>query len=687
VANKYALLIANSEYRHATIRALVKTTTDAEGMQEVLADANICAFPTENITLLKERPSHEVRLEIEKFFKHKQPDDLLVLYFAGHGMRDGEGHLCLTFVDTNPEYSESTGIEARVISRHMDRSRSMRQVVLLDCCYSGAFAHGARNMVGSSMDTKEAFRGEQDGRGRVVITSSDKQQVSLEQLDEVEDTGYAVFTGCVIKGLRSGEAADERGDVKVRSLYEYLYEQVTDLTGGKQTPKLIDYGSAGNLILAKNPHPPLPKELRDRLASDSHIVRISAVYDLKARIDSDSEYAKAAREALWETYRHDRDIGVHDAARHCLQDIGELHKEPEKPGNEQQPVSRTPVKRKAAYLALAMGLLVALFGGGIVYFSHNRQDQLAFPLIFDESENINRIQAEEKVKQALAAIDKRNLDRAEDLLSEVAKLDAEAKGLSDAQKRLDEARKRLAAARSEAAASTTSRKAGEIFQDTVTGMAFAWVPEGCFQMGSSEGDSDEKPVHEVCVDGFWMGKYEVTQGQWKKIMGNNPAYFKKGDNPPVGTVSWNDVQNFINKLNSKGQGGFRLPTEAEWEYACRSGGKQAKYCGGDDVDRVAWYEKNSGNKTHPVGEKAANGLGLYDMSGNVWEWVGDWYDKNYYGNSPKNNPQGPSSGSYRVIRGGSWDDDAGICRSASRRYWPPGDRSINLGFRLARTNP
>ena len=165
MANKYALLIANSEYRHPKIRALVKTTTDAEGMRDVLVDSNICAIPKENITLLKERPSHEIRLEIEKFFKHKQPDDLLVLYFAGHGMRDSEGHLCLTFVDTNPEYSESTGIEARVIGRHMDRSRSKRQVVLLDCCYSGSFAHGARNMVGSTMDTKEAFQGEQGGRG------------------------------------------------------------------------------------------------------------------------------------------------------------------------------------------------------------------------------------------------------------------------------------------------------------------------------------------------------------------------------------------------------------------------------------------------------------------------------------------------------------------------------------------
>jgi formylglycine-generating enzyme required for sulfatase activity len=235
--------------------------------------------------------------------------------------------------------------------------------------------------------------------------------------------------------------------------------------------------------------------------------------------------------------------------------------------------------------------------------------------------------------------------------------------------------------------SAAKPKQKKAWRDPMTGMAFAWVPEGCFQMGSNEGDSDEKPVHEVCVDGFWMGKYELTQGQWKQIMGNNPSYFKKGDNHPVETVSWNDVQGFIKKLNSEGQGGFRLPTEAEWEYACRSGGKKEMYCGGNVLDRVAWYSKNSGSKTHLVGKKAANGLGLYDMSGNVWEWVSDWYNGDYYGKSPRNNPKGPREGSSRVIRGGGWGGGAGGCRSACRGDWPPGYRYYHLGFRLARTHP
>ena len=201
-------------------------------------------------------------------------------------------------------------------------------------------------------------------------------------------------------------------------------------------------------------------------------------------------------------------------------------------------------------------------------------------------------------------------------------------------------------------------------------------------MGSNDGLDDEKPVHKVCVDGFWMGKYEVTQGQWQKIMSNNPSNFKKGDDYPVEKVSWNDCQEFIQKLNAKSTHKFRLPTEAEWEYACRSGGRDEKYSGGNNVDRVAWHENNSDFHTHPVGGKIANGLGIYDMSGNVWEWCVDWYSENYYVNSPENNPRGPNSGAFRVFRGGSWINASKSMRSTYRYRDEPDFHYSNLGFRL-----
>ena len=213
------------------------------------------------------------------------------------------------------------------------------------------------------------------------------------------------------------------------------------------------------------------------------------------------------------------------------------------------------------------------------------------------------------------------------------------------------------------------------------------VDGGTFMMGAtseqrSDAYDDEKPAHQVTLSSFSIGKYEVTQEEWEAVMGSNPSKFK-GVKLPVEQVSWNDCQTFIRKLNQMTGKQFRLPTEAEWEYAARGGSKSCgyKYAGGDNLGSVAWYTDNSGSKTHEVGKKQPNELGLYDMSGNVWEWCQDWYGK--YGSSSQTNPKGPSSGSRRVRRGGSWGDDAGYCRVSYRGSNTPGDRYGSLGLRLA----
>ena len=245
------------------------------------------------------------------------------------------------------------------------------------------------------------------------------------------------------------------------------------------------------------------------------------------------------------------------------------------------------------------------------------------------------------------------------------------------------------APRQEAAASP-STPSGPALQsgkrsDTATDIEFVSVPGGCFQMGDNFGDGfpNEKPVHEVCVGNFAIGKFEVAQGQWEKVMGTNPSKFKGSQNP-VEQVSWDDTQSFIQKLNQQTGKSYRLPTEAEWEYACRSGGKNEKYCGGDNLDSLAWHETNSGQTTHPVGQKQANGLGLYDMSGNVFEWCADRFEETYYASSPRQNPPGPSSGEGRVFRGDGWGGDPGCARSAFRGRSSPDDRDRFglLGFRL-----
>ncbi len=282
-------------------------------------------------------------------------------------------------------------------------------------------------------------------------------------------------------------------------------------------------------------------------------------------------------------------------------------------------------------------------------------------------------------------------------------------------------------------AESAINQAGDIWTEPLTGMEFIWVPGGCFQMGTPEGGTfsnaagiksrllddtvfvsilkavaaifpvgcvstnrtsvpkdfnkyteNERPAHKVCLDGFWAGKYEVTQGQWIKIMGSNPSYFKSGDNYPVEQISWNDIIEFLKKINDISGMTFSLPTEAQWEYAARSGGKNETFSGSNNVDRVAWYYSNSGGKTHQVGTKAANGLGIFDMSGNLREWCGDQYHCDAYSKHSINNPIYEFEQESRVIRGGSWYLNPCDVRCASRGWdWAP-HPNTDVGFRIVR---
>jgi formylglycine-generating enzyme required for sulfatase activity len=214
------------------------------------------------------------------------------------------------------------------------------------------------------------------------------------------------------------------------------------------------------------------------------------------------------------------------------------------------------------------------------------------------------------------------------------------------------------------------------------------LPGGEFTMGG-EKYNWEKPLHRVRVSPFAIGKYPVTQAQWKAVMGKNPSSFK-GDDLPVENVSWEDANEFIKRLNQKTGLQFRLPTEAEWEYAARAG-STTEYCFGDDEKQLgdyAWFSQNSGSTTHPVGRKKPNDFGLFDMHGNVWEWCSDWFSDSYYEECKKQgtvvDPSGPRAGSGRVIRGGGWTYDAVYCRSANRNGDAPGIRIGVLGFRLVR---
>lgn len=232
-----------------------------------------------------------------------------------------------------------------------------------------------------------------------------------------------------------------------------------------------------------------------------------------------------------------------------------------------------------------------------------------------------------------------------------------------------------------------TRKTANGFVDKFSGIEFALVPAGGFVMGSPADevgrDKSEGPAHTVSMDSFYLGIYEVTQRQWEKIMGGNPSSFKSGDTYPIENVSWIDAQKFVQRLSKKTGLPYRLPTEAEWEYACRAGTQTPFYSGSDNetLSEYAWFEANSGGETNPVGTRLANRWGLFDMHGNVSEWVGD--GRRGYLTREEHNPQGPPNAFNAIHRGGAWLYPAYMCRSAKRITADKGFSTHIIGFRVA----
>jgi formylglycine-generating enzyme len=306
---------------------------------------------------------------------------------------------------------------------------------------------------------------------------------------------------------------------------------------------------------------------------------------------------------------------------------------------------------------------------------------------------------EQFVQLSDTAIGRADWTKAEEYLERAAELIPGLQAIVAARSRLDLSRKEEA--------ERTPRSAFE-WQDPDTGLEFVWVNGGCFEMGSDSGSSDESPLHEVCVEGFWMGRYEVTNRQYRQFKPKHDSksvggYSLNGDQRPVVYVSWEDVQKYASWLSQKGNGTFRLPTEAEWEYAARAGSK-ARYFWGESESETCKYGNvlNPSTKsefgwswesflceddyiaTAPVGQFNINRFGLYDMVGNVCEWVLDWYDEKYYSNTPRNSPTGPAQGFFRGSRGGCWNNGPANVSSADRRNYLPDYRMDYLGFRLIR---
>lgn len=212
-----------------------------------------------------------------------------------------------------------------------------------------------------------------------------------------------------------------------------------------------------------------------------------------------------------------------------------------------------------------------------------------------------------------------------------------------------------------------------------------FVQGGKIKIGSIDGQADERPVRTVEIKSFYIGKFEITQKQWKMVMQKNPSNFNNCDDCPVEKVCWKDANEFIKYLNKLSKKKFRLPTEAEWEFAAKGGikSKDFVFSGSNNIEEVAWFRGNSQNKSHAVGSKKPNELDIYDMTGNVAEWCSDWYMEKYYSGAPSENPQGPQNGELKVLRGGSWRSNEAICKNTFRSAFKPNKAFAVYGFRVA----
>jgi len=647
---RIAILIASSTYpEEPGLPPLRCAENDVDAVNEVLASPEFGQFDT--TLVFKNAPNYEILPRIETALLDASKDDVVLVYFSGHGKAlEASSNLCLATTNSKLKTISSTSIQVDMLQSFFRRSYAKSKILVLDCCYSGAA--GKAFAKGGAVD--DQLQRLAKGEGTFILTASTGYQTAVEQKED----SLSLFTKHFVYGITSGDAdKDEDGEIDIHELYQYVSAKV--LQEGEQEPMQWGLQTKGKMIIARSGKESWTKRVKEiecklhRFAADrlltSTIVHqaIRILHIPKKELTKKEEQSILLIEQL---------ISTQIGSANFIEQWTTLHL---KGTQETPPVSLSFPKS----WKIAAGVLFCVGLGAGLYLSGAHDSGTAFP------------PQQPKPPEVIVEVKQEGKPPIEPPPAPPAKGKFSAQHLPAPS---------LASPVPPPLPKRAPQQGDEI-EDSITGMKLVYVPKGCFKMGSPSDDPDyqkDEELHEVCVDGFWMGKYEVTQGKWQKIMGENPASFKHGDDYPVESVSWNDTKSFIETLNKKSGKNYRLPTEAEWEYSCKAN-SSGKYCGGDNLDAVAWYgESIISGSTHPVGRKEANAFGLHDMSGNVWEWCSDWYQSDYYASSPKNNPQGPKSGEDQVLRGCSYFDDPLHCRAVYRDFNPPVNRSDSLGFRL-----
>lgn len=691
---KLALLIGVSEYESG-LEPLPNAVNDIKAMQRVLVNPEMGDFVAEDITLLKNPPRQEMEDAIYSLYAHRQKEDLLFFYFSGHGVTVEGGDFYFTTRNTRKNQGklvQPSAVAARDVHRYMNESKSKRLVVILDCCFSGAFAKGLTAKDSGTIDLQQHLGGE----GRAILTASTSTQYAFQQ----EGLDLSIYTHYLVEGIEKG-AADKDGDgwIAVDELHRYAKSKVQEASPA-MTPEFYPTKEGYRIFLAKSPK------------DDPHLKYRKEVE--KIAFEDEGEISGLNRFYLDE-FRNSLRLSADEADKIEFEVLEPYRQRQQKLQRYEQALShikqyplsnkdRNGLKRLQNILNLRDEDIEAIEQRVLVAKQAEEAERLRLE---QETAENQRQQAELQKQRKSSQSESSPRIQTQTFEFDTATLTPKSTGFLGLGKKTYEINR--------------SRGRAEFFTENLGNgvvLEMVAIPRGQFLMGSPEYEpqrhSSESPQHTVTIQPFFMGKFPVTQSQWQAVaaldkvnidLNPDPSGFK-GANRPVECVSWDDALEFCARLAKKTGKIYRLPSEAQWEYACRAGtttpfyfGKTittdlANYRGTDWDYKGTTYSGNYGygpkgeyrEQTTDVGKFPANPFGLFDMCGNVWEWCQDMWHENY-NDAPIDGNQWlikliEYDNRERLLRGGSCLYTPQYCRSAGRNSISRDDRNLNVGFRL-----